>query len=86
MRKNLLFCLLCILCSVNMYAEEWTDENGVTWSFSITTIEGTTGASLNGMTGNTKDVVIPEEVYSGETPYPVIYLEYNDNLFGDEPI
>ena len=73
MRKNLLFCLLCILGTVNMYAESWTDGMGATWTFQIETSGSITGAQLTGLSNSdvVKDATVPGTVYVGSTAYPV---------------
>ncbi len=64
------------------FAQSWTDENGVTWTFSTTTVNGISGAYLYGMSGNTENVIVPEKVYDEEdNEYSVIMIEANTQLF-----
>lgn len=74
MRKFYLFLLFVVGHVLSLSATDWTDENGVTWSFTAWSNDDTRGASLIGMSGNSEDVVIPEYVYDGETAYPVTQI------------
>lgn len=82
MKKLYLMMLLAIFGIVNVSAYEWTDENGVTWSFDRTTVNGIYGAYLYGMSGNSENVIVPEKVYDEEdNEYSVIMIVANKQLF-----
>ena len=75
MKKLFLLSILMCTCLIQALASEWTDTNGVTWTFSqqsywwddtyhnLWTI---TGAANYG-----DEVTVPETVYDGETPHTV---------------
>lgn len=77
-RLSLLSILLCT-CLIQAFAYEWTDGNGVTWTFS----QQDCWWDENGVNTNHKlwtitgvanygdEVVVPETVYDGVTPYTV---------------
>lgn len=65
----MLFCFI-----LHNFAFEYTDENGVTWTWS--NYDGKTGtvkdyATLTGAINYGAEVVVPEKVYNGETAYTV---------------
>ncbi len=69
---------------------EWTDSQGITWSFYVETIgeaeEETSFAVINASTTCTGKVVVPSEVTVGETTYPVKRIERaaDKSIFGTE--
>lgn len=87
MKKLFLLSILLCTCLIQALAYEWTDTNGVTWTFSqqnygwyennvytyhyLWTI---TGAANYG-----DEVTVPKTVYDGETPYTVEAI--GNNLF-----
>ena len=69
MKKIFLLSLMLYLTVVSAWADySYTDENGVTWGF---TVEGAE-ATLTTVSGEGEDVIIPEMVYDGETAYMVV--------------
>ncbi len=75
MKKNLFLMLICCVMSMSVFAEDYTDEKGVTWK--VTLNESTKEATIEqGVAGNTKDVVVPETITIGEQAYTVTALGY----------
>lgn len=77
MKRLLSLFFLCLMCIGNVLADTWTDNNGVTWTYSIKTFtnakgESVTGASLIDMKGNSNIIIVPESV--GEKNYPVLAI------------
>lgn len=69
MKKIFFLSLMLCLTVMSAWADySYTDENGVTWGF---TVEGTE-ATLTSVSGEGEDVIIPETVYDGETAYTVV--------------
>ena len=73
MKKLFLITALMLISIVNALAEEYTDANGVTWSFSVSKTE----ATITGASGYGADLVIPEKVLIGETEYAVTSIRYD---------
>ena len=79
MKKIFLLSLMLCLTVVSAWADySYTDENGVTWGF---TVEGTE-ATLTSVSGEGEDVIIPETVYDGETAYTVVATKDEMGKFG----
>ena len=79
-RLSLLSILLCT-CLIQAFAYEWTDGNGVTWTFSQQYYGGQTYNAITGVANYGDEVVVPETVYDGVTPYTVEAI--GENLFKD---
>ena len=72
--KHLILTLLALLTSITASAEEWTDDNGTVWNFTIsgnnaTLYKGSNTSCLSGTIPT--ELTIPATVYYGNTPYPV---------------
>lgn len=73
-----LLTILVFLCLVvcKAGAEEWTDANGVTWTFyqdSSSNIEESQKlCTINGAKDYGEDIIVPETVYNGSEPYTVV--------------
>lgn len=89
-RLSLLSILLCT-CLIQAFAYEWTDGNGVTWTFSQQNYSwDENGVNTNhklwtitGVANYGDEVVVPETVYDGVTPYTVEAIYgglFKDNL------
>lgn len=83
-RISLLLILICT-CLVQAMAYEWTDANGVTWTFSRNNYwyNNEEGVDTNhyyytitGVANYGDDVTVPETVYDGETPYTIEAIGY----------
>ena len=74
-QRLLLSVLLVLFVGIKAQAYEWTDENGVTWTFSqrTYTINGESQKlwSIDGASGYGEEVTIPSIVYNGTTPCTV---------------
>lgn len=86
MKRLVFLFFLCLMCIGNVLADTWTDNNGVTWTYSIKTFtnakgESVRGASLSKMEGNSNIIIVPESV--GEKNYPVIAI--GDEGYGSCP-
>ena len=84
MKKTLaILCLLC-LAVTRAAAYQWTDTNGVTWTFSSSsfTINSTSQQLwyISGASGYGENVTVPATVYNGSTAYTVeaVYLDSNN--------
>lgn len=80
MKKLFVLSILICTCLVQAMAYEWTDANGVTWTFSRNNYwyNNEEGVNTNhyyytitGVANYGDEVVVPETVYDGETPYTV---------------
>lgn len=77
MKKLFLSFFLLCFAYVQATAAEWTDENGVTWTFNTNTGTYKYGGSshyfytITGASGYGDEVTIPSVVYDGETPYTI---------------
>ena len=77
MKKLFLSFFLLCFAYVQATAAEWTDENGVTWTFNTSTNSWYYGGSYHyfytiiGVSGYGDEVTIPSVVYDGETPYTI---------------
>lgn len=71
-KKLLLSVLLMLFVSIKVQAYEWTDGNGVTWTFyqKSYTINGENQKlwAIDGASGYGEEVTIPSVVFNGETP------------------
>ena len=77
MKKLFVLLILICTCLVQTFATEWTDDNGVTWTFSRITYwynnENGVNTShyyytITGVANYGDEVTVPETVYDGETP------------------
>lgn len=77
MKKLFVLLILICTCLVQAFATEWTDDNGVTWTFSRNGYgyNNENGVYTNyyyytitGVANYGDEVTIPETVYDGETP------------------
>ena len=87
MKKIFLLSLMLCLTVVSAWADySYTDENGVTWGF---TVEGTE-ATLTTVSGEGEDVIVPSVVYLGGTAYRVMATRdvknHNFGLFSQKAI
>jgi hypothetical protein len=75
-----LFIIAFLLCAyLQSSAYEWTDSNGVIWSFSVSGSE----VIITGSSKNNGDLVIPSKVYINETEYNVTSIgDHAFNLMG----
>ena len=80
MKKLFVLSILMCTCLVQALAYEWTDANGVTWTFSRNNYwyNNEEGVNTNhyyytitGVANYGDEVVVPETVYDGETPYTI---------------
>ena len=83
MKKTLaILCLLC-LAMTRTAAYEWTDTNGVTWTFSSSsfTINSTSQQLwyISGASGYGENVTVPATVYNGSTAYTVEAVNLDSN-------
>ena len=87
MKKLFLSFFLLCFAYVQATAAEWTDENGVTWTFNTSTNSWYYGGSyhyfytITGASGYGDEVTIPSVVYDGETPYTI--GEIGSSVFRD---
>ena len=66
--KKILFTVgLFVLCAISGFAEEWTDLNGITWTYSMT--EG--GLVLQGASGYGESFSVPSQINGQD----VVYIE-----------
>ena len=70
MKKLFLLLILACISTVKTWATDWTDANGVTWTFSREDVYGSMYV-ITGATNFGSEVVIPEVVYEGENPCTV---------------
>ena len=91
MKKLSLLSILLCTCLIQAFAYEWTDGNGVTWTFSQQNYSwDENGVNTNhklwtitGVANYGDEVVVPETVYDGVTPYTVEAIYgglFKDNL------
>ena len=75
MKKLLLISVLLCTCMMQILATDWTDSNGVTWSFERKTFYFSNGYksyyTITAVKDYGDDVVVPEKLYVGATSYPV---------------
>lgn len=75
MKKLLLISVLLCTCMMQILATDWTDSNGVTWSFERKTFYLSNGTksyyTITAVKDYGDDVVVPEKLYVGTTLYPV---------------
>ena len=84
MKQRLLFCvLLMLIVGIKANAIQWTDDNGVTWTFSKKsfTINGESQQlwCITDASGYGEIVTIPSVVYNGTTPCVIEAIESNNN-------
>ena len=83
MKKLSLLSILLCTCLIQAFAYEWTDGNGVTWTFSQQNSGGQAYNTITGIANYGDEVVVPETVYDGVTPYTVEAIGsslFRDNL------
>ena len=79
MKKILSILLFVCLAAVKGEAYEWTDANGVTWTFN-----GSNGtATITYASGFGNDVTVPQTVYNGSDAYTVEGISNSDGLFSN---
>lgn len=71
MKKLSLLSILLCTCLIQAFAYEWTDGNGVTWTFSQQNSGGQAYNTITGIANYGDEVIVPETVYDGVTPYTV---------------
>ncbi|MBO5740610.1 MAG: leucine-rich repeat domain-containing protein, partial [Bacteroidaceae bacterium] len=81
--KKILLCTFMLCCCISsMFAQMWTDENGVKWYFSVNGNEATiTGANNFGT-----EVIVPEKVFYTYQPAEgdAVTEEYTVTAFGND--
>ena len=73
--KKTLFVLftLCMLVVTKAMAYDWTDGNGVKWTFDLSG----TSATIRGAANYGENVTVPQTVYNGETACTVVSINYS---------
>ena len=75
MKKKLFLMLICCVMSMSVFAEDYTDADGVTWK--VTLNQDTKEATIEqGVERNSKDVVVPETITIDEQAYTVTAIGY----------
>ena len=81
MKKLFVLSVLICTCLVQALAYQWTDANGVTWTFSQQSwgYNGTTYyyCTITAVANYGDEVVVPQTVYNGDTPYTVEAISSN---------
>lgn len=78
MKKLFVLSVLISTCLVRALAYEWTDANGVTWTFSQQPnfYNSSLYNTITGISNYGDEVVVPQTVYNGNTPYIVEAIGY----------
>ena len=71
MKKFFLLTIMIIACWANSFAQSWTDENGVTWYFSV---ESENAATITGAADYGEILTVPDLVYDGEIGFSVVSI------------
>ena len=66
MKKLLLLSTFLCICLLQTFASEYTDKNGVTWTWSKISVNGTYEAEITKASNYGLEVVVPEKVYDSD--------------------